>query len=805
MKKTLLHHLVAIAIFIAISLVYCSPLFQGKQVKQDDITRFNGMSKEIVDFRDKTGKEPLWTNSMFGGMPAYQISVLYPSNLIQYVHRVVRLGLPHPAGMLFLYLVGFYFLLITLKFDVRMSTIGAFAYALSSYFFIIIEAGHNSKADAIGYFAPVVAGVLMTYRGKIWLGGIVTALALALQLYVNHLQITYYLFLTLLVLGIVELVKAIKEKQYLPFLKSTGVLIIASGLAVTPNIGNILLTYDYGKYTTRGQSELNEKKVSTGLDKDYALGWSYGVGETMTLLIPNFYGGSSSGELSTSSETYKTLIEKSVPVSQAKQIIKNAPMYWGDQPFTSGPVYAGAIVCFLFVLGLFVLKGDYKWWLLLATILSIMLSWGKNFQWFTDIFFDHFPGYNKFRTVSMILVIAEFTMPLLALLGLKKIMEGEIPVKQIKKYLLYSFYIVGGLTFFFVLLPGALFDFVSSSDEQMKTSGYPDWIIEAFRADRGNILRSDAFRSFAFIVLAGGVIWLFVINKLKKEYAYWGMALLILTDMWVVDKRYLNNDSFVAKTKIEKPYLPTQADMQILQDKDLDYRVLNLSVSTFNDANTSYFHKSVGGYHGAKLKRYQELIEYQISKNNMSVLNMLNTRYIIQLDEKTQQQLVHRNPLALGNAWFVQEFKLVANADSEMNALTNFNPAQTAIVDKRFENELSNLKINVDSTASIKLVGYEPNVLTYQSKASTEQLAVFSEIYYQPGWNAYIDGKLMQHFRANYVLRAIRVSAGEHKIEFKFEPQVYYTGEKISLAGSILLLLLAGGVIFMEVKKVKSV
>lgn len=800
--RQLLPHLIAAGIFILISLIYFSPLFEGKQLRQDDITRFEGMSKEISDYRAATGQEPLWTNSMFGGMPAYQISVLYPHNLVQYLDKILKLGLPHPANLLFLYLLGFYFLLITLKTDYRLAIGGAIAYAFSSYFFIIIDAGHNSKALALAYFPPVIAGVLMAYRGRMLAGAAITALAMSLELYANHVQITYYMTLTMLTLGFVFLASAWREKKIPAFFKASGLLLIASLLAAGPNITNLWATYEYGKYTTRGPSELTAKKISTGLDKDYALGWSYGVGETMTLLIPDFYGGSSSAELGTGSETYKTLEDKGISPAQAKSFIKSAPMYWGDQPFTSGPVYAGAIVCYLFVLGLFIAEPRYKWWLLSATALSMMLSWGKNFQWFTDIFFDHFPGYNKFRAVSMILVIAEFSMPLMGMLAIKRIYDNKnLQVTLLRKSMLRALYITAGLCLFFMLLPGALFDFTSSADEQMKSAGYPDWLVSAIQADRKSLLQSDAFRSFAFISLAFGILWLTLSGKVKKQYSMAVITLLFVFDMWTVNKRYLNAASFVSKSQAEKSFQPGNADLEILRDKDPDYRVLNLTVSTFNDASTSYFHKSVGGYHGAKLKRYQELIENHIAKSNMAVINMLNTRYLIRADEKTHEPLVHRNPDALGNAWFVKEFRIVENADSEINALSAFNPAQTAIVDKRFLPLIGNFRITPDSTtgASVQLKSYKPNDLIYRSVSAVEQMAVFSEIYYEKGWNAYVDGKLTPHFRANYVLRGMIIPSGSHTVEFKFEPSVYYTGEKIALACSILLFLLPALIFFREI------
>jgi hypothetical protein len=799
--RTLLPHLIAIAIFIGISFVFFSPLFQGKQLKQHDISMHKGMAKEIVDFRAKHHSEPLWTNSMFGGMPSYQISTLYPSNWVSYLDRAVHLGIPGPANLVFIYLLGFYLLLIVLKVDYRLAIGGAIAFAFSSYFFIILEAGHNSKANAIGYMAPVIAGILLTFKRKYLIGGAITALTLALEINANHLQITYYLFFIILILGVAEFYAALKNKELPAFGKAVAVIAVGALVAVGCNFNNLYSTYDYGKFTTRGKSELAVKKVSSGLDKDYALGWSYGVSETMTLLIPNFMGGASQIELGTGSVMYEALVQNQVPPVQAKQYLKQMPVYWGDQPFTSGPTYVGAIVCFLFVLGLFLVKGPVKWWLLTTTVLSILLAWGKNFQGFTDLFFDYMPGYNKFRAVSMTLVIAELTIPLLGFMALKKIFSKEVSKAESDKALKLSLYIVGGLSLLFALLPGLFFDFTAAVDEQLKSSGNPDWFINALREDRKNLLRTDAFRSFAFILLAWGLIWAWVHDKVASKYVYLGLSFLILMDLGLVTKRYLHNDNFVSKMLVQVPFQPSAADAQIMQDPDPDYRVMNTTVSTFNDASTSYFHKSIGGYHGAKLKRYQELIENQISKNNMAVLNMLNAKYFIVQPEKATEPMAQQNPGALGHAWFVPEYKIVANADSELNALSNFNPARTAYIDQRYAPLLNNFKGSADTAAAIKLLSYEPNDLKYESKSKSEGLVVFSEIYYEHGWNAYVDGKLTPHLRANYVLRALLVPGGQHSIEFKFEPASYALGEKVGLISSILLFVGCAAVFFFELKK----
>jgi len=786
--KKLSPHLIVLLLFTGISFAYFSPVLQGKMIDMPDIKHWQGMSKEVVDFRNETGEEALWTNSMFSGMPAYQISTKSNGNLIQYVAKTISLGIPRPANLLFLYLLGFYILLLSLKVDYRLAAVGAIAFAFSSYFFIIIQAGHMTKAHAIAYVPMVVAAVLYTYRGKLFLGGVLTALTVALELYANHLQITYYLVLMLLIIGLVQFIKDLKANNLTDFAKRSAVLVFAGLLASGTSLTRLATTMEYGEESTRGKSELTtdlDNKTS-GLDKDYATSWSYGVAETFTLLIPNFHGGASQGSLTTDSETYQAI--KRAP--NAKQLIKQLPLYWGTQPFTSGPTYAGAIVIFLFVLGLFFVKSEMRTWLILATILSIMLAWGKNFMGLTELFLDYFPGYNKFRAVSMILVIAEFTIPLLGFVALNKFIKSDKSEKEKKKPLQLAFYIVGGLTLLFALVPSMFFDFVGGQDASLEKNGWP---IDALQSDRAGLLSADAWRSFIFIALTFATLWMYLKNKLQSKYVILIVGVLILADMWTVNKRYLNDDHFVRKSKVETPYQPTQADNQILNDKDPNFRVYNQSVSTFNDASTSYFHKSIGGYHGAKLKRYQELIENHISKGNMAVLNMLNTKYFINPKGQAQQ-----NPGAMGNAWFVNSVNIVPNADAEIDALNNLDVRNKAVVDSRFKDLVIQNSSNENS--SISLTDYEPNYLKYTSTSTSDGIVIFSEIYYEKGWNAYVDGELKPHFRANYVLRGMQVPTGNHIIEFKFEPKTYQIGESVSLASSIILLLLLGFVSFKEFK-----
>ncbi len=815
-------YIAALLIFILITLIYFNPLIQGKKLRQDDIMRHKGMSKEIVDYREKTGEEALWTNSMFGGMPAYQISVKYKANLFTYIDDVLMLGLPRPAGYVFLYFLGFFILLLVLRVNPWLSIAGAIAFAFSSYFFIILEAGHNSKAHAIGYMAPVLAGIILAYRGKYLWGAILTGLFLALEIQAGHPQITYYLLIVVVILGIFQLIDAVKQKALPHFLKATAFLLLTAILAVLTHTTNLWGTYEYGKHTIRGKSELtaDQENKTSGLDKDYATDWSYGIQETLSLMIPNAKGGAT--DVLANNEK---AMENVNP--QYRQAFQRANQYWGNQPFTSGPVYVGAIIVFLFVLGLFVVKGRLKWVLFIATVLSILLSWGKNFMPLTDFFLDYVPGYNKFRAVSMTLVIAELTIPILAILALDKILRKPEILRQNKNALYISFGLTAGISLLLYLFPTVFLDFFSRAEAdqfaQFRGQGNAAQInayIDELESARMSIFKADAIRSFLFILVAAALIWFYSFNKLNKNLLIGLIAILFLIDLAVVANRYLDSNDFVRKSKMEKPYQASIADQEIIKDTDPNFRVFNLAVSSFNDASTSYFHKSIGGYHGAKLRRYQELITYAIIPERqklmeafqrespmlavdatlpkLSVLNMLNTKYFI-LDP-AQPPL--QNRYALGNAWFVNSIRMVENADEEISAVQNFKPSHTAIVDQRFSKEMAGVNLN-DSTqyGSIRLTNYKPNKLTYQSKAKEDAFAVFSEIYYPEGWNAYIDGEKVPHVRVNYVLRGLPVPAGEHQIVFAFEPAVYRSGEAISLIASIILILLIAGGLYFEYRK----
>ncbi|MBN2214158.1 MAG: YfhO family protein [Bacteroidales bacterium] len=791
-------------------------VLEGKKLYQNDMTQFKGSVKEITDYREKFNKEPLWTNSMFGGMPAYLISVVYKSNLIKYFHALFTLKGSAPIAYLFLYMLGFYICLLLFGIRPWLSFAGAIAYAFSSYFFAIIAAGHISKVWAIGYLPPVIAGVYTAFRGRIFLGSAITGLFLALQLLINHLQITYYTLLIIIFFGIFELVAAIRNHQMPVFFKALSVLFIAALLAVSSHFGALWTTYEYGKYSMRGKSELtaDADNKTTGLDKDYATQWSIGIDESLSLFIPNIKGAPAA--FGTNSRSYDLLRRTEGGTSYAKQMLPRLPSYWGDQPHTV-PVYAGAVVCFLFIFGLFVIRGKIKWWLLTATIISIVLSWGRHLPDLTNFMLDYFPGYNKFRSVSMTIVIAEFALPLLGILAIREIIVSDISKKELLKYLKYALYITGGIALFLILFPG-IFGLESPFDQQLIQQGQ-GILVDAFVEDRKSLVRTDALRSLIFVLLTAGLIYLFINKKVKVNFLTGGLVLLFLIDMWPVDKRYVSSDNFVSKKEDKSQFSPSTADLLILKDKEPGYRVLNLAVSPFQDGTTSYFHHSIGGYHGAKMKRYQELIDYHIIneitklynglRNNFSsgaidsimnkfnALNMLNTRYVIYNPEAPP--LVNKHEL--GSAWFVNGYRLVENADEEIAALSEFNPANEALLDKRFEDRVKGFEPLSDSTADIFLATYLPNHLTYLSKSSNEQLAVFSEIYYDKGWKAFIDGNHAPYFRADYLLRAMRIPAGSHTIEFKFHPKSYYTGEKISLAGSVLLILMLIGAFAVEIRK----
>lgn len=798
--QTLLPHLIAFVVFIVVCLAYFNPVLSGKVLQQSDIMQWKGMSKETRDYRTQTGDEPLWTNSQFGGMPAYQIDMQTHGDFLNLVRVKLIEMLPRPAGIILFTMLGFYLLMLVLGASPLLSAGAAVSYSFATYNFLILDAGHVTKAMAIATFAPVIAGVILLYKQKYWAGAAITGISLAWNMVANHYQITYYLFICLAILVIAKLIDALLNGQISNFVKSTALFALVSLLAVGTEATRVWTTYEYSKETIRGGSALSGTDANGGLDKGYALAWSYGKAETMTLLVPRAMGGASGEPLSSDSPLYKFMKQAGVSAAQA-------PTYWGAQPFTGGPIYHGAIVCFLFILGCLVVRGWLKWWLFAATVLAIVLSWGKNF-FVTDLFFAYFPMYNKFRVVAMILTVAQFTMPLLGFLALRDIsqqLQKEDPnvSKNLTKQLLMAIGIVGGFLIFLIVLGGGMFDFVGASDKN-----YPEQFVQLLEKERASMLQADALRSLMLVLLTGGLLWAFINRKLKETLVVAAISILALGDLWQVAHRYLNDDNFVTTKKADDIFIPTEADKQILADKDPNFRVFNVARNPFNDGITSYHHKSIGGYHGAKLSRYQDLIDQQLNKNNRNVLDMLNTKYIIVQAQEGAAPVAQQNPGALGNAWFVQETKQVNTAKEEMDALNDFRPRQTAIVNaKEFGDYIKALPSNSDTTATIKLVDYKPNQLSYETNSAVEALAVFSEIYYNghKGWNAYLDNQPVSHIRANYVLRAMKIPAGEHKVTFKFEPKAYKMGETISLICSVLILGICLGAGFIAYRKESAV
>ena len=818
--KRLIPDMVAILVFAVISFAYfCPAVTEGRILSQHDSVAGIGAGQESKEYMEQTGERTRWTNSIFGGMPTYQMSPSYDStDMLKGIENLYHLYLPTYVWYVFVMLLGFYILLRAFDFKVWMAGLGAIIWAFSSYFFIIIAAGHIWKFITLAYIPPTIAGMVLCYRGKCLTGGLVTAFFVALQIMSNHVQMSYYFLFVMLFMAIAYGVKAFQEKALANYFKRTGVLVVAGLLGVCINLSNLYHTYEYSKESMRGKSELvkenSANQTDSGLERDYITQWSYGIGETFSLLVPNVKGGAS-----VPLAANEKAMEKANPMYRS--IYSQLGQYWGEQPGTSGPVYVGAFVMFLFVLALFIVKGPMKWALLAATVLSILLSWGKNFMGFTDFFIDYVPMYNKFRAVSSILVIAEFTIPLLAMLGLKEVVSCPQLLQERKKDFWISFALTGGLALLFAVMPTVFFSSYVSTMETHALQSIPADQLMPLLANleevRQSLFTSDAWRSFFIIVIGAGLVWAYGMGKLKQVPMIAALAVLCLVDMWDVNKRYLYDDQFVEKQVQTQGFSQSETDKLILQDEALDYRVLNLASNTFNENNTAYWHKSVGGYHAAKLRRYQEMIEEHISGEMNSlfkavseaggdmekvnpaefpVLNMLNTRYFI-FPLQGGQTVPLDNPFALGNAWFVDEVQYVNNANEEIAAIHGLNPLQKAIVDKKFEAAVRSMPS--DSLATIELVEYQPNYLKYEVNSEKGGTVVFSEIYY-PGWQSTVDGEEVPHGRANYILRAMNVPAGKHIVEFKFDPKSLHTTETIAFVALGLLALLAVVVVVLRVK-----
>lgn len=827
--KKFLPDVVVVLVFAIISFAYfLVPVTQGKILFQHDASAGVGSAQELTEYQNRTGETTRWTNSIFGGMPTYQMSPSYQStDGLSQVMNAYHLWLPDNVWFLFAYLLGFYILLRAFDFRQTLAALGSIMWAFSSYFLIIIAAGHLWKVMALAYLPPMIAGIVLAYRGRYLSGFIVTALFTAFEIKANHVQMTYYYLFIILFMVIAYLVKAVREKQLTGFMKSTGVVAAAAVIGIAINLSSLYHTWQYQKESMRGKSELVKKdaanQTSSGLDRDYITQWSYGIDETLTLLVPDAKGGATV-PLSKNA----TAMAKADPQIQSMipQLYDAIPQYFGTQPGTSGPVYVGAFVLFLFILGLFIVRGSMKWALLAATVLSVLLAWGHNFMGFTNFFLDYIPMYAKFRTVASILVIAEFTIPLLAALALKKIVdEPEVLTKQMK-FVYISLALTAGVALLIALFPGMMEPFISDQERQMITSiqgmdgNTANTILSNIAAMREAMVSADAWRSVIIILIGFALLFLYKMKKLRAEYMVICMAVLCLVDMWQVDKRYLNDEMFVPKSERDMPHQATSTDLAIMKDKSLDYRVLNLASNTFNENETSFFHKSIGGYHPAKLRRYQEMIDAYIApemqaamqaiaaKNgNMQevdgakvfpVLNMLNTKYFI-LPLQGGATMPLQNIYAQGNGWFVDKINYVADANAEYSGVGKIDVRHEAVADKKFEAALGQAKAN-DSTAIVKLDKYEPNNLQYTVNSKNGGVVVFSEIYY-PGWTATIDGQPAELGRVNYILRAVSVKPGKHTVVLDFHPTSISTTETIAYIAIVILLLAIAGAGYMEWRK----
>ena len=827
--KKFLPDVVVVLVFAIISFAYfLVPVTQGKILFQHDASAGVGSAQELTEYQNRTGETTRWTNSIFGGMPTYQMSPSYQStDGLSQVMNAYHLWLPDNVWFLFAYLLGFYILLRAFDFRQTLAALGSIMWAFSSYFLIIIAAGHLWKVMALAYLPPMIAGIVLAYRGRYLSGFIVTALFTAFEIKANHVQMTYYYLFIILFMVIAYLVKAVREKQLAGFMKSTGVVAAAAVIGIAINLSSLYHTWQYQKESMRGKSELVKKdaanQTSSGLDRDYITQWSYGIDETLTLLVPDAKGGATV-PLSKNA----TAMAKADPQIQSMipQLYDAIPQYFGTQPGTSGPVYVGAFVLFLFILGLFIVRGSMKWALLAATVLSVLLAWGHNFMGFTNFFLDYIPMYAKFRTVASILVIAEFTIPLLAALALKKIVdEPEVLTKQMK-FVYISLALTAGVALLLALFPGMMEPFVSDQERQMITSiqgmdgNTANTILSNIATMREAMVSADAWRSVIIILIGFALLFLYKMKKLRAEYMVICMAVLCLVDMWQVDKRYLNDEMFVPKSERDMPHQATSTDLAIMKDKSLDYRVLNLASNTFNENETSFFHKSIGGYHPAKLRRYQEMIDAYIApemqaamqaiaaKNgNMQevdgakvfpVLNMLNTKYFI-LPLQGGATMTLQNIYAQGNGWFVDKINYVADANAEYSGVGKIDVRHEAVADKKFEAALGQAKAN-DSTAIVKLDKYEPNNLQYTVNSKNGGVVVFSEIYY-PGWTATIDGQPAELGRVNYILRAVSVKPGKHTVVLDFHPTSISTTETIAYIAIVILLLAIAGAGYMEWRK----
>ncbi len=819
--KKIIPHVIAILLFIGMSLAYFYPVVQGKKMQQQDIIQYAGMAKKQNDYREKTGEELYWTDNAYGGMPTYLLGARYPHSYIKSLDRTIRF-LPRPADYLFLYFFSIYILLLIMKVDWRLSILGAIAFGFSTYFIIILGVGHNAKAHAIAYFPLVLSGILLAFQRKYVWGFLLTAVAMSLEIMAAHPQMTYYLMLLVAVLGLVYFIDFYKKKELPHFFKATGLLIAAVLLSIGVNGASLMTTKEYADWSIRSESELTikpdgTKKERKGLSKEYITEYSYGKMETFNLLMPRFMGGGNTEDFGTDSKAYTYALEKGIPPGQAREFVRYLPSYWGDQPIIAAPAYVGAVIVFLAFLGLFLVKRRAKWWLVGGILLSLLLSWGKNLGFLTDFMIDYFPLYSKFRAVSSMQVILELCIPILGILTLAYLFKKETLAQQQKSTEKLIYYCTAGFVAVILILlafKSSLFDFNGVSDDYYRYQ-YSQTILgaefmEIIKQDRAGFVNKDGFRAIILIVLTAGVLIAFLKRKLKENVVIFLIAALLLFDLISIARRYVNTEEFVSKAQFEYPYRTLQVDKQILQDKG-HYRVFEPRLR-LNNSRTAFFHNTLGGYHAAKPRQFQELYDFyldyerkfEVTERNINILNMMNVRYIIKDLEGEQDQdgagaIALKNPYPNGNAWFINKVNFVETGDDEMLSLYGLDTRNEVVFrSSQVEEGVINDTYGKDSLANIELVNYKPNDLKYVSENSENGFAVFSEIHYPYGWNAYVDGKLVPHYRVNYVLRGLEVPAGKHTIEFKFEPTIVEKGITISLISYIVLFLLILGGIYYE-------
>ncbi len=794
--KKAMPHFAALVIFTVLSCAYFYPQLEGKKLIQQDIQSFAGMAEELRDYSDETGNRALWTNSMFSGMPAYQITTGKSPNVLQYIEKTARLLFSWPIGSFISAMIGFYILFLVLGVDPWLSIVGAVSFAMATNSVVLLEAGHNSKLRTIYTAAPMIAGVLMTYRKQYLIGGALFGAALGVNLYTNHYQMTYYLLILIGVYGLFELVKAIRTKEYQPFIKASVILVVGAILAVASSASKIMTTMEYAHDTMRGAPVLEKNTANAGsssetdgLAWEYAMNWSNGPIDVLGMYIPRAAGGSGSETVNEKSKLYQEFKQRGVRLSGDFVI----PLYYGDLPSTSGPSYLGAVLIFLFILGLFLVEGRLKWWILFAVVFTVLMSMGKHFASFNRLLFDYLPYFNKFRAPSSILAITSIFIPILAILGAAEALKTDVDPKKLKTGLIVALSTTIGIALILVLGAGSLIDFSGANDAYYQNIGYS---IEALRADRLMYLRSDAYRSIALIVLAALILWAYHKGKLKSNLVIGALGLLVIIDLWGIDKRYISADNFIAASQSEKIFAMTDVDKQILSDNDLHYRVHDVTADPWNSSARSYYHKTIGGYHAAKLQRYQDIMDYYLYNGKQSVLNMLNAKYFIYKDGEGNAK-VQRNIPANGNAWFVEGILRVKTANEEIEELENIDTKAMAIIHEDYAEDVAGFDPSRNGT--IKLTSFAPDRLTYESSSLSDQLAVFSEVWYGPdkGWEAYIDGQPAKILRANYILRAMNIPAGDHEIEMVFKPKKFYQGETISFIASLILLLgLIGSLVY---------